>query len=203
MSPPRAGPWVTTPASRPTWAASSPGSCPGRRPNRWPTSRRWRTESWTDASGKSQKFPYYDGIPIHRVRAGLLIEAGDWTGTGSGAPPFYVPDEGHGPVNFSQAGRLGMTRPGQRPSGVQFFATYAANPKLNRAFPCFGEIVEGREVIFQLSQQQTYNNGKPIEEIKIRSIRTFEIGNPPPLPEPRQTSWGPKKIQRRDLKSPK
>jgi len=153
---------------------------------------------WTDPTGESKKFPYYDGIPIHNIRAGFLFEAGDWTGTGKGAPPLYVPDEGHGPINFSQAGRLGMARPGAKPSAVQFFATYASNPRLNRVFPCFGAIVEGREVIFQLSQQKAYNNGKPVDEIKIHEIRIFTIGNPSPLPEPRQSASGPKKLERRD-----
>lgn len=151
--------------------------------------------AWTDPSGEERKFPYYDDIPIHNVRAGFLFEAGDWTGTGYGAPRLYTPEEGHGPVNFSGAGRLGMARPHQRPSAVQFFVTAAANPKLNRVFPCFGEVVEGREVVFQISQQKTYGNGKPIEEIRIREIRIFEIGNPSPLPVPRQTPQGPKKLE--------
>ena len=115
--------------------------------------------AWTDPTGEQKQFPFYDGIPIHNVRAGLLFEAGDWTGTGKGAPPLYVPDEGHGPINFSQGGRLGMARPQRRPSAVQFFVTYAASPRLNRAFPCFGEVVEGREVVFQISQQKSYGNG--------------------------------------------
>ncbi len=160
--------------------------------------------AWTDPTGEQKQFPFYDGIPIHNVRAGFLFEAGDWTGTGRGAPRLYVPDEGHGPINFSQAGRLGMTRPHKRPSAVQFFATYAADPRLNRVFPCFGEIVEGREVVFQISQQKAYSNGKPIDTIKINSIRIFEIGNPAPLPEPEQTVLGPKKLElRRELRNSK
>jgi len=151
--------------------------------------------AWIDPTGEQKKFPYYDGIPIHNVRAGFLFEAGDWTGTGQGAPPLYVPQEGGGPINFSQAGRLGMARPQQHTSALQFFATYASDPRLNRVFPCFGEIVEGREVVFQISQQKAYSNGKPIEEIKIRTIRIFEIGNPLPLPEPTQTPTGPRKME--------
>ncbi|NIM01444.1 MAG: hypothetical protein GTO30_13740 [Acidobacteria bacterium] len=154
--------------------------------------------TWTDASGEEQKYPYYDGIPIHILRAGLLFEAGDWTKTGRGAPPFYAPEEGYGPYDFSDAGRLGMTRMGGRPSAVQFFVTAAANPRFNRVFPCFGEVVEGREVVFQISQQKAFGNGRPVEDIKIHSIRIFQIGTPPPLPEPRQTASGPVKLERRD-----
>ncbi len=154
--------------------------------------------AWTDASGEEQKYPYYDGLPIHILRAGLLFEAGDWTGTGRGAPPLYAPEEGYGPYNFSDAGRLGMTRVNGRPSAVQFFVTAAANPRFNRVFPCFGMVVEGREVVFQISQQKAFANGRPIEEIKIDSIRIHRIGQPAPLPKPRQTVSGPTKLERRD-----
>ena len=150
--------------------------------------------AWTDpVSGEERKFRYYDGIPIHNVRAGLLIEVGDWTGTGKGAPPLYVSQEGLGPVNFSQGGRLGMARPHRSNSAVQFFATSAGNPRLNGSFPCFGIIVEGIDVIWELSQTKSYRNGRPIEMPKIESIRIFTVGNPLPLPEPRQMPQ-PKRI---------
>jgi len=154
--------------------------------------------AWTDPSGEEQKFHYYDGIPIHNIRAGFMFEVGDWTGTGKGAPPLYVPEEGKGPINFSRAGVLGMARPSTRPSAVQFFVTYSSNPRLNRVFPCFGEVVEGLDVVLQISRQKTYNNGKPVDEIKIESIRIFKVGDPLPLPEPRQAAYGPKKIERVD-----
>jgi hypothetical protein len=48
-------------------------------------------------SGERVQKHYYDGIPIHNVRAGILFETGDWSGTGKGAPPLFVPDEGFGP----------------------------------------------------------------------------------------------------------
>ena len=159
--------------------------------------------AWIDPTGEERQFHYYDGIPIHNLRAGFLFEAGDWSGTGKGAPSLYAPDEGHGPINFSQAGRLGMARPSTRPSAVQFFATYASDRRLNGIFPCFGEIVEGRETVFQISQQKAYTNGKPVDEIKINSIRIFEIGDPPQLPIPRQTAASPKPLERRDLKESK
>jgi peptidyl-prolyl cis-trans isomerase A (cyclophilin A) len=143
--------------------------------------------AWADpVSGDEKQFRYYDGIPIHNVRAGLLIEMGDWTGTGKGAPPLYVPMEGQGPVNFSQGGRLGMARPNFSYSAVQFFATASGNWRLNGSFPCFGIIVEGTEVIWELSQTKSYRNGRPIVMPRIESIRIFKVGDPLPLPEPRQ-----------------
>lgn len=161
--------------------------------------------AWTDpVSGERKQFRYYDGVPIHNVRAGLLFETGDWTTTGKGAPRLYVPQEGSGPINFSQAGRLGMTRVNRDISAVQFFVTSAANPAFNNVFPCFGTVVEGLEVIFQISQTKSYGNGRPIELPSIDSIHIFEVGDPPPLPIPRQiprTRVVP--MLREDLRDPK
>lgn len=153
---------------------------------------------WLDVvTGETRKGRYYDGIPIHNVRAGRLFEAGDWTGTGQGSPPIYVPLEGEGPVNFSQSGRLGMARIGSKLSAVQFFATYAAQPELNRLFPCFGMVIEGLDVILEISGSKAYNNGKPMEPLLIETIDIFTIGNPGPLPEARQIPTGKRKLELR------
>jgi len=153
---------------------------------------------WLDVvTGETRKGRYYDGIPIHNVRPGRLFEAGDWTGTGQGAPPIYVPAEGAGPVNFSQSGRLGMAKSGTRLSAVQFFATYAAQPELNRVFPCFGMVIEGLEVILQISSSKSYNNGKPMEPVLIQTIEIFTIGNPGPIPLAEQIPTRKKKLELR------
>jgi peptidyl-prolyl cis-trans isomerase A (cyclophilin A) len=153
---------------------------------------------WLDVvTGETRKGRYYDGIPIHNVRPGRLFEAGDWTGTGQGAPPIYVPEEGAGPINFSQSGRLGMARSGTKVSAVQFFATYAAQPELNRVFPCFGMVIEGVEVILKISESKAYNNGKPMQSLLIQTIDIFTIGNPGPIPRAEQIPTGKKKLELR------
>lgn len=141
---------------------------------------------WTDpVSGETRKGHFFDGSSVHRAMAGKRFEAGDPTGTGHGGPDLYVPDEVEGVVNFHVAGRLGMTRaPGRRFSAYQFFATASAQPFLTGRFPCFGTVVEGRDVILEITQAKTYSNGKPIEPIAIESVRIFALGDPPPLPEP-------------------
>ncbi len=142
--------------------------------------------AWTDPfTGETRKDPYYDGTKVHLVEAAQRFEAGDRTGTGRGAPTYYVPPEGKGPVNFSRPGRLGMTRASLgRVSGVQFFATAASQPFLNGHHPCFGEVVSGREVIEAISTVKSFANGKPLDPPEIRNVRIFKVGEPPPLPDP-------------------
>lgn len=141
---------------------------------------------WTDpVTGETGKGHYYDGIKVHLASAGQRFETGDRTGTGRGAPQLWIPLEGTGPVDFSGAGRLGMTRSsGGRVSGVQFFVSAASLPWLNAQHPCFGIVLEGREVAFDIAGVKTYENGRPIDDVLIERVRVFAVGSPAPLPEP-------------------
>ena len=140
---------------------------------------------WPDlVTGEMQQGPYYDGIDIHRAVAANRFEAGDRTGTGRGAPLFYVPLE-RGPVDFSGPGRLGLTRSGGgRISAVVFFVTAAGTPWFNEQHPCFGTVVQGSDVVWAIAGSKTEGSGKPLQPITIRTIRIEKVGDPPPLAQP-------------------
>lgn len=141
------------------------------------------TLEWFDrASGKMKKGPYYDGMRIHKAIAGQRIELGDPSGTGHETPDIFIAPEGFGPVNFNAPGRLGLTADTGLVSAVQFFATASAQPRLSGQYPCFGIVVEGREVIQNLAQTKTFSNGRPIEPVIIERIRIFKVGEPAALP---------------------
>jgi cyclophilin family peptidyl-prolyl cis-trans isomerase len=141
---------------------------------------------WVDVvTGETMSGHYYDGVPVYLSEAAARFETGDRTGTGRGAPLMYVAPEGEGPIDFHRAGRLGMTRSaGGRISAVQFFVTAAPQPWLTGRHPCFGEVIEGQEIVFNISQVKTYSNGKPIDPVIVEEIRIFKVGDPPALPEP-------------------
>jgi len=144
------------------------------------------TLPWTDVvSGETVAYPYYDGMMIHTVIAGRLFETGDAGSMGRSMPLLFVPDEGFAPLNFSMPHMMGMTRMGGgRTSAVKFFVTIAAQPWLNRENPCFGQVIEGKEVLYNISQVKTYPNRRPIEDLLIDKIDVFAIGDPAPIPEP-------------------
>jgi peptidyl-prolyl cis-trans isomerase A (cyclophilin A) len=142
---------------------------------------------WFDRNdGEFKKGPYYDGIKIHRAVAGRLFEAGDPSGTGYGAPDLFVAPEGAGPINFNAPHRLGMTKEGGVTSGVQFFVTASAQPRLSRFHPCFGIVVSGHDVVMSISQVKTYPNKRPLDPPVLERVRIFKVGDPPPLPEPQR-----------------
>jgi len=139
---------------------------------------------WQDlVTGEQKQGRYYDGIPIHKAVAGERFEAGDASGTGRGAPLIYSPFE-RGPVGFERPYRLGMTRGSlNRTSGVLFFVTVENMSFLNGSHSCFGELVSGQEVAWNIATVKTNSMGKPLEPVILRSVRILAVGSPPPLPE--------------------
>ena len=143
-----------------------------------------RMEFTDPFTGDKKKVPYYDGVAVHKTTFMQRFEAGDPTGTGQGMPLVWVPAE-PGLVNFSRPYRVGMTAATmKRISGVMFFVTVVAEPYLNGRHNCFGEVIEGRDVVDRICQVPTNNRGAPLERVVIRHIAIVKSGNPPPLAEP-------------------
>ncbi len=154
---------------------------------------------WRDPlTGTMRETPYYDGIVVHKISKGERIEAGDPTGTGRGAPLIYVPRE-IGPVDFTFPYRLGMTGSGGgRVSALLFFVTRTNQSFLNGKYPCFGEIVAGREVVDAICRVLVDLEDRPTEEVRLHRVRVRSVGEPAPLPEPvpytpKTPKFGPKK----------
>jgi len=135
-------------------------------------------------TGTKKKAPFYDGLAIHKAVYARRFEAGDPTGTGHGMPPVWVPSE-PGIVNFSRPYRVGMTGASmKRISGVLFFVSIVAEPYLNAGHNCFGEIVDGRDVVERICNVKTDNMEKPLDPVVMRHIAIVKSGNPEPLADP-------------------
>jgi peptidyl-prolyl cis-trans isomerase A (cyclophilin A) len=162
------------------------------------------TLPWTDmVSGETVSYPYYEGMMIHTVIAGRLFETGDAGAIGRTMPLLFVPEEGFAPLNFSMPYMMGMTRMGgARISAAKFFVTIAAQPWLNGESPCFGQVIEGREILFNISQVKTYSSRRPIEDILIEKIDLFAVGEPAPIPEPVPHKPKRKHVEFRDSSDP-
>ncbi len=143
--------------------------------------------AWNDAvTGERLKIPYYDGVLVDHAEAGVIFEAGARHESGRRSPTMFAPPEGVGPVSFFNSYRLGMAAvAGDRSSAVRFFVTASALPRFIGKRPCFGEVVEGKEVVFNITTVKTHRNTQPIEPLVIHRIRIFKVGAPPPLPEPK------------------
>jgi cyclophilin family peptidyl-prolyl cis-trans isomerase len=69
-------------------------------------------------------------------------------------------------------------------SGVLFFVSIVSEPYLNASHNCFGEIVDGREVVEQICNVKTDDNHAPLTPVVIRHVTIVKSGSPLPLPDP-------------------
>ncbi len=135
-------------------------------------------------TGSKKKVPFYDGLTVHKSTYTKRFEAGDPTGTGHGMPLVWLPYEA-GPESFRRPFRVGMTASSmKRINAALFFVTMVSEPYLNASHNCFGEVVEGRDVIERICTVRTDRKGTPVEPIVIRHVGIVKSGNPPGLPEP-------------------
>lgn len=102
------------------------------------------------------KAKFYDGIVIHRVEPGFVIQAGDpqtkEKGTealwGTGGPGYTIPDEFSSTFKYDQEGLLAMAKT-QAPNsgGSQFFITLGPAEFLNGSYTPFGKVTKGMDVV--------------------------------------------------------
>ncbi len=99
---------------------------------------------------------YFDGLKWHRVVPGFVAQTGDPTGTGAGGPGYQFGLEIDPNLSYDAAGWVGMARTADPNSnGSQFFITLAPTPHLTGQYTIFGKVVEGMDVVQQLTQQDT------------------------------------------------
>jgi cyclophilin family peptidyl-prolyl cis-trans isomerase len=113
---------------------------------------------------------YYNGTTFHRVIDGFMAQGGDPTGTGGGGPGYEFEDE-ISDLTFDKAGLLAMANSGPNTNGSQFFITYAPTPHLNGLHTIFGEVIEGMDVVDNITRRDPQQNpgfeGDVIETITI------------------------------------
>ncbi|MCH8864373.1 MAG: peptidylprolyl isomerase [Chloroflexi bacterium] len=99
---------------------------------------------------------FYDGSTFHRVIPGFMVQGGDPTGTGRGDAGYKFGDE------FSEhkheAGTLSMANAGANTNGSQFFITFTSQPGLDGLHSVFGRLIEGTDVLNNLTPRDPNQN---------------------------------------------
>lgn len=103
---------------------------------------------------------FYDGLNFHRVIPGFVIQGGCPQGTGVGGPGYTIQCEVTGPKQFHDKGVLSMAHAGRNTGGSQFFICYNRQntQHLDGNHTCFGRVVEGLDVIGQISPGDKINS---------------------------------------------
>ncbi|MBI4497079.1 MAG: peptidylprolyl isomerase [Chloroflexi bacterium] len=113
---------------------------------------------------------FYDGLTFHRVLPGFVAQGGDPQGNGTGGPGYTFEDEPS--TRTHEEGVFSMANSGPNTNGSQFFVTLAPQPQLDGSYTVFGKVVEGLEVVKQLTPRNPDTapayQGDAITRITIR-----------------------------------
>ncbi|HWR05354.1 peptidylprolyl isomerase, partial [Sporomusa sp.] len=107
---------------------------------------------------------FYNGLQFHRVIKGFVAQGGCPNGTGAGGPGYTIPCETKGNPNKHERGSLSMAHRGPNTGGSQFFIVYEPQPHLDGLHTVFGKVIEGMDVVDQISQGNIMNKVTIVEE---------------------------------------
>lgn len=103
---------------------------------------------------------FYNGLNFHRVIPNFVIQGGCPEGTGRGGPGYNIPCEVTAPNQYHDKGVLSMAHAGRNTGGSQFFICHnrQGTQHLDGNHTCFGKVVDGLDVIDQISQGDKINS---------------------------------------------
>ena len=99
---------------------------------------------------------FYDGSTFHRVIPGFMAQGGDPTGTGMGNAGYRFDDEFT--EHKHEAGALSMANSGANTNSAQFFITYTPQHGLDVKHTVFGQLIEGMDVLENLTPRDPSQN---------------------------------------------
>ncbi len=117
---------------------------------------------------------WYDGVTFHRVIKDFVAQAGDPSGTGYGTPGYAFKNEISPDLKFDGPGVVGMANAGADSNGSQFFITFAAQPDLDGSYTIFGHVIQGMDVVKNLTLRDPSSNGDLPPGDKIISVTIEE-----------------------------
>jgi peptidyl-prolyl cis-trans isomerase A (cyclophilin A) len=132
-------------------------------------------KEWTDPrDGRRTSEPLYDGTIFHRVIPDFMVQGGDPRGTGTGGPGYTFEDEVSAGPSFDRPGLLAMANAGPNTNGSQFFVTVTPTPWLTGKHTIFGEVVDGYDVVEQISKTSTRAQDRPRTDVVLQRVTIEE-----------------------------
>lgn len=132
---------------------------------------------------------YYNGLTFHRIIEGFMIQGGDPNGDGYGGPGYSIKGEfsNNGVINnlSHETGVISMARSmySYDSAGSQFFIMVSDHPSLDGDYAAFGKVIEGLDIVIDISKVKTDKNDAPKKKVVIESISVDTFGKTYPEPE--------------------
>ncbi len=97
---------------------------------------------------------FYNSLTFHRVIPNFVIQGGCPIGNGAGGPGYRIDCETSAPRQYHDRGVLSMAHAGRNTGGSQFFICHSRDntSHLDGVHTCFGQVVEGVEVVDDIRQ---------------------------------------------------
>ena len=93
------------------------------------------------------RYHFYDGLTIHRVVPGFIMQGGDPLANSNGGPGYKFADELPGKDGYD-IGAVAMANSGVNSNGSQFFIVTGSTGKaLNGTYSTFGKVTRGTSVM--------------------------------------------------------
>ncbi|CAJ1413416.1 unnamed protein product [Effrenium voratum] len=127
----------------------------------------------------------FDGHPVHRVKAGSWIQAGDLvdgSGKHSEAAAGGALRHESFTVPHDRPGLVGMCCHGKDTIGSQFYITLRELPFLDGKFCVIGRVISGMRTIIRVGKMATKNE-RPAEDVKIFAEPSMTLPAGTPAPE--------------------
>lgn len=122
------------------------------------------------------KSGFYNGLTVHRVVPGFVIQMGDPSGNGTGGPGYTIEgefsDNGYKNNTLSHTrGVVSMARSQDYNSaGSQFFICLGDATHLDGQYAAFGKVISGMDVADKIADVQTDSSDKPVSDVVIESV---------------------------------
>jgi peptidyl-prolyl cis-trans isomerase B (cyclophilin B) len=141
-----------------------------------------KLELWPEVAPKHcrnilslSKIGFYDGLSIHRIIPGFVIQGGCPDGNGTGGPGYNVDAEFNDRLH--EEGVLSMARSSDPNSaGSQFFICLGRAPHLDKQYTAFGKTMDETsiETLRSMAKIKTGGGDKPLEAVTITKASVTE-----------------------------
>ena len=101
---------------------------------------------------------FYNGLTFHRAIDGFIIQTGDPTGSGTGGSGQRLKAEFNSRHHIE--GAVAMARAPQDPDSAdsQFYITLSTQPRLDRNYTVFGQVIDGMDVVRKIKVGDKINS---------------------------------------------
>lgn len=116
---------------------------------------------------------FYNGLTLHRIIPGFVIQGGCPNGDGTGTPGYEIDDEITTDLKHLK-GTVAMANRGPNTNGCQFYICLAPLPQLDGGYTIIGQVISGMDVVEQIAKVKTGAMDRPVTPVVMEKVTIQE-----------------------------